>query len=96
MQNKFSRDFVEEYDKRKAKEQAEKETIKDAYKAEWRLKMMNPPPPPRVTIPEITAEKCGMEYPNMRVFAFKVILGSIIVSVAFFGVLYYFSHYQTK
>ncbi len=85
MESKFSREFVEEYDRRKAKEEAEKEARIEAYK------ITNPPP--RVVIPEITSEKYGMEYPDMRAFVFKVILGATAASIAFFSALYYFSHH---
>jgi len=79
MENKFSREFVEEYDRRKAKEQAEKEARIEAYK------IANPPP--RVTLPEISGEKYGCEYPNTEWLVIKVLIFAAVVSVAVFIVL---------
>jgi len=83
MQNKFSREYVDKYDRKKAEKEAEKE----AYKKEWRLKMMNPPPPPpRVTIPEISGEKYSCEYPNTEWLVIKVLIFAAVVSVTVFVV----------
>jgi len=79
MENKFSRDFVAEYDRKK--EERERQIRESA------------PPPPRVVIPQFTGEKHGMEYTDMRVFVLKVLLGAIGASVAFFSALYYFSNH---
>jgi hypothetical protein len=71
MQNKFSRDFVEQKDK-----------DTEANKKEWRLRMMNPPPPPpSVIIPEISGEKYGCEYPNTEWLVIKVFIIAAVVSV---------------
>lgn len=68
MQNKFSRDFVEQKDKEK----------------EARARRISELLPPRVTIPEIGGEKYGCEYPNTEWLVIKVFIFAAVLSGTIF------------